>query len=110
MDWIKDFVKNGFQWVVVDGEYSEEAAVASRVPQGSVLGPVLFLAFINDIPEHVNSKCWLFKGDSIIYREVKSTTACVQFQQDLDSLHEWETLWGVSFNPSKCHIMHVTEK
>ena len=46
MDWIKDLLKNRYQTVVVDGEYSEEAAVTSRVPQGSVLGPILFLAFI----------------------------------------------------------------
>ena len=95
--------------VVVDGERSE-AAVTSGVPQGSVLGPILFLTFINDMQEHVNSKCRLFADDSIMYREVKSEDDCDSLQKDLNSLHEWETRWGMLFNPSKCHIMHVSRK
>ena len=92
LDWIDDFLKNRSQRVVVDGECSEEAAVTSREPQGSVLGPILFLPFINNMPEYVNSKCHLFADYSIIYIKVKSNKDCDQFQQDLDSLHEWEIL------------------
>ena len=81
LDW------NRSQRIVVDGECSEEAAVTSRVPQGSVL----------DQSSSSLSKCRLFTDDSIIYRKVKSIADCDQLQQDLDSLHEWETLWGMSF-------------
>ena len=60
LEWIEDFLKNRSHRVVIDGECSEEAAVTSGVLHGSVLGAILLLAFINDMPEHVNSKCWLF--------------------------------------------------
>ena len=60
--------------------------------------------------EHVNSKCPLFTDDSIIYREVKFNADCDQLQQDLNILHEWETLWGMSVKPAKCHIISVTRK
>ena len=77
LDWSEDFLKNRSERVVVDGECSEEIAVTSGVPDGSVLGPILFLAFINNMPGHVNSKCQLFTDDSIIYRKMKSKTLTV---------------------------------
>lgn len=62
------------------------------------------------MPECVSSKCRLFADDSIIYREVRDPEDSNLLQEDLNRLHEWESLWGMSFNPSKCHIMHVTRK
>ena len=88
LDWINDVLKNRSQKIVVYSELSEEAAVTFRVPSGSVQGQILFLTFINNIPEHVNYKYQPFADDSIIYREVKSNGNCDQPQQDLDSLHE----------------------
>ena len=96
--------------VVVDGEASDIAHVSSGVPQGSVLGPILFLTFINDTPEAVNSKARLFADNSIIYREVGTAEDCGKLQQDLLALEQWEKMWGISFNPSKCHIIHVSWK
>ena len=64
--WISSFLSNQMQQVVVDGEFSDIAPVTSGVPQGSVLGPILFLVFINNMPECVNSQCRLFADDSII--------------------------------------------
>ena len=109
LHWIEDLLKNrSSQRVLIDGQCSEEAALPSGVPQGSVLWPIIFLAFNNDMPEHLNSKFLLFTDDTIIYRgEINADFD--QAQQDLDSLYEWETLWGMSFNPSKCHIMHVNK-
>ena len=96
--------------VVVDGESSESAPVSSGVPQGSVRGPILFLVYINDMPECVGAQTRLFADDSIIYRSVKTEEDCQKLQQDLEALHEWETTWGMSFNPSKCNIIHITKK
>ncbi len=110
LSWIEDFLSDRTQQVVVDGESSDIAQVTSGVPQGSVLGPILFLAFINDMPDCVNSSCRLFADDSIIYRNVNSENDARVLQQDLDALHKWETEWGMRFNPSKCHVLQVTRK
>ena len=110
LTWIKSFLSNRSQRVVVDGEYSDTAPVTSGVPQGSVLGPILFLLFINDMPDCVQSCCRLFADDSIIYRKVNNDEDATILQNDLDALHKWETDWGMQFNPSKCQILHVSKK
>ena len=108
--WIKSFLSSRTQRVIVDGESSEPAPVTSGVPQGSVLGPILFLVFINDMPDCVKSCCRLFADDSIIYRSINSDEDAAILQGDLDALQKWETDWGMSFNPSKCQILHVSRK
>ncbi len=110
LKWIEDFLSGRSQQVVVDGMYSETAPVSSGVPQGSLLGPILFLAFIDDMPDCVTSKCRLFADDSIVYRVANNITDCTKLQDDLVSLEEWEDKWGMKFNPSKCNIIHVTRK
>ena len=108
--WIRSFLQNRSQRVVVDGEQSTSAPVTSGVPQGSVLGPILFLVFINDMPECVKSRARLFADDSIVYRNINSKDDCTALQDDLDALHKWEMEWGMHFNPSKCNIITVTRK
>ena len=76
----------------------------------SVLGPILFLTFINDMPESVSSRCHLFADDSIIYREVITESDCDILQEDLLQLEKWEKTWGMSFNPTKCIIIHISRK
>jgi hypothetical protein len=95
---------------MVDGETSECAPVTSGVPQGSVLGLTLFLSIINGMPEVVLYKCRLFADDSILYREIRSPENTNILHYDLNELHKWEVMWGMSFNPSKCHVMHMTRK
>ena len=110
LKWIDAFLTDRTQRVAVDGEHSAIAPVTSGVPQGSVLGPVLFLAYINDLPECIDSKSRLFADDTIVYRTIDSPDDCVQLQEDLRALEKWETKWGMSFNPSKCETIHVTRK
>ena len=76
LGWNEDFLKNRSQRVIVDSECSEEAAVTPGVLKGSVLRPILFLAVITNMREHVNTKYRLFTNDSIIYREMKSNADC----------------------------------
>jgi len=106
--WIGAFLSSRTQQVVVDGARSEKSSVASGVPQGSVLGPLLFLLYINDLPSRVRSHVRLFADDCVIYREIRSDADSHQLQRDLDSLAVWEQEWKMSFNISKCHIMHIS--
>ena len=108
--WIKAFLSNRSQVVSVNGSHSSPRPVPSGVPQGSVLGPVLFLLYINDITDHIQSTMRLFADDSIVYREIKNTRDHALLQQDLISLCEWAETWQLNFNISKCYHLGVTNK
>ena len=108
--WITSFLRQRTQQVIVDGATSEKAPVLSGVPQGTVLGPLLFLLFINDLPASVNSKTRLFADDCIIYKKINSTQDCQQLQHDLHCLAQWETTWGMVFHPDKCNVLRVTRR
>ena len=98
------------QVVVVDGEESETAAVTSGVPQGSVLGPALFLVYINDLPEKLHSTPRLFADDCLLYRVIESTADCDLLQRDLHTLEIWENDWSMEFAAEKCMVLRVTRK
>ena len=82
--------------------------VSSGVPQGSVLGPILFLVYINDLPEQVKSRVRLFADDTAMYLALSSHIEGQVLQNDLLSLEKWEKMWDMNFNPSKCQVLHVT--
>ena len=77
-------------------------------PQGTVLGPLLFLLHINDLPFCVNSKVCLFADDCLLYREIKNNQDQIDMQRDLDALMYWGSTWGMKFNAKKCNIMRVS--
>ena len=108
--WIQSFLQNRTQRVAVDGCLSKEAPVLSGVPQGTVLGPALFLIFINDIGLGVTSKLRLFADDCLIFREIRSLADTVKLQEDLNRLVNWSKRWGMSFNVKKCNVMTITNK
>ena len=106
--WITSWLSGRFQKVVLDGQASDPVPVLSGVPQGSVLGPVLFLIFINDLPENIRSSVRLFADDCVLYRNIEYPTDCQILQDDLNSLAQWEADWQMKFNVAKCHSMRVT--
>ena len=80
----------------------------SGVPKGSVLGQVLFLIFINDLPDNIRSSVRLFADDCVLYRNIHSLQDCWILQEDLTSLiGQWEADWQMKFNVAECHSMRV---
>ena len=73
-----------------------------------VLGPVLFLVFINDLPDNIRSSVRLFADDCVLYRNICSPSDCLILQDDLDRLVQWEADWQMKFNVAKCHSMRVS--
>ena len=108
--WIENFLVNRKQRVLVDGEFSSFGDVLSGVPQGTVLGPLLFLLHINDLPSHVKSQIRLFADDCLLYRKIRNETDQQQVQQDLIALEAWASTWGMKFNATKCYVMHIHRK
>ena len=108
LNWIRAFLLGRTQAVVLEGERSAEVPVTSGVPQGSVLGPLLFLLYINDLPQNIRSQVRLFADDTAVYLTVTSLEDANILQSDLDTLEEWERTWDMEFNPGKCQVLHIT--
>ena len=108
--WINSFLQCRTQKVRIDGCTSDTLPVISGVPQGSVLGPCLFLAYINDLPNSVKSKVRLFADDTIMYLTVKTSTDANILQNDLHALEKWEQDWSMEFNSDKCEVLRITRK
>jgi hypothetical protein len=107
LKWLTDFLSNRKQRVSVSGEKSEWRNVISGIPQGSVLGPVLFVYFINDMPEAVQGYLRMFADDTKIFSQVNSDDEHKKLQEDLDALHSWSETWQLKFNAGKCAVMHL---
>ena len=105
---IESFLSYRKQSVLLDGTRSTEADVLSGVPQGTVLGPLLFLAFINDLPEMTkHSDARLFADDCLLYRHISSMQDSALLQQDLTALEGWETTWQMQFHPQQCTVIRI---
>ncbi len=106
LDWVKDFLRNRKQQVVVNGQKSGKMDVTSGIPQGSVLGPLLFVIFINDLPDVVqNCETFMFADDTKLFRQVKSKEEEQMLQSDLSKLETWSNDWLLKFHPQKCKVM-----
>ncbi len=96
--------------MVVNGEHSEWSLVTSGIPQGSVLGPLLFVIFINDLPNLLSSEVFLFADETKVFNKVKDAPDANTLQLDLDQLSDWSNKWLLRFNPDKCTHMHLGTK
>ena len=96
----KRFLTNIFQRVVLNGQTSNWKNILAGVPQGSILGPLLFLIFINDIPEGIQSNIKIFADDTSIFSVMKDRiSASVTLNEDLYLISKWAYSWKMSFNP-----------
>ena len=112
LEWTSSFLIGRKQCVVVDGKASKLTDVLSGVPQGTVLGPLFFLIYINDISKNlsVGTKIRLFADDSLLYRTIRSAKDCEILQKDLNTLQQWEKLWKMEFHPGKCYLLQISSK
>ena len=107
LKWIESWLTTRTQSVIVDGVCSSSVAVTSGVPQGTVLGPLMFLLFINDIQEDLECSLRLFADDALLYYKVSQERDTLALQRDLCKLGLWADKWQMVFNPSKCYQMTV---
>lgn len=107
LNWINSFLNNRMQRVTVNGEHSEWTRVSSGIPQGSVLGPILFVMFVNDLPDSVNSCMFLFADDTKIFRIIENEEDKAILQKDLQSMEEWSKRWLLQVHPQKCKHMRI---
>ena len=105
LNWIESFLSDRNQQVVVDGKSSNTSKVTSGVPQGTILGPLLFLIFINDITENIQSQIRLFADDCLVYKEIANIKDAETLQKDLNTLISWTKTWQMEFNISKCAMI-----
>ena len=107
--WIKNFLTGRIQRVVINGCKSSFLPVSSGIPQGSVLGPTLFLIYVNDLPEGILSSLKLFADDTKLYLIIKLETDREVLQQDINRLVKWTEVWQLQLplNASKCKTLTV---
>ena len=108
VNWVEAFITGRTQYVRIDGVVSEEKTVISGVPQGSVLGPFLFLIYVNDMPEVIRSRLFLFADDNKVYRIIrKAFKDRPILQGDLDELYTWSNIWLMRIHPEKLFGMEI---
>ena len=111
LKWFKSYLSNRTQRVVLPGVFSDWKDIKAGVPQGSILGPLLFLVFINDIVSDINSNIRLFADDTTIYVIVENPlTASVVLNSDMQKIDSWADMWLVKFNPLKSESFTVSRK
>jgi len=109
LDWLKDFLSARMQCVRIESSLSSYCAVTSGVPQGSVLGPILFVLFINDIINNAENSVTvkMFADDTKLYTVISDEFSAARLQSYLDYIHSWSKHWQLKLSPTKCTVMHL---
>ena len=105
--WINDFLQGRRQKTVINGYLSEWRPVTRGIPQGSVLGPLLFVCYINDLPDHLHTNVKMFADDTKLYAPVSNSREYKELQEDIDKALLWGEIWQMKFNKSKCKAMRI---
>jgi len=105
--WLSSFLSDRTMRVGVRGSYSTWFEMCSGVPQGSVLGPILFLLYVNDLPDWIKCSMRMFADDTKIWNVIKSDSDCSALQMDIDVLVQWSNKWLLHFNSDKCKVMSL---
>ena len=108
--WLKAFLTNRKQKVQVNGTSSNWCDVISGVPQGSVIAALLFVIYINDLPDNIKSHIFLFADDCKFFRQILSSEDTDIMQEDLRTLYEWSKKWLLTFHPEKCVNLRISLK
>ena len=109
LEWMEDFLDDRMMRTVIRGVKSEWREVTSGVSQGSVLAPIMFLVYINDISEGVSSYINLFADDAKLLKAISDERSSEALQRDLDTIHQWSQRWLMEFNTEKCSVIHMGE-
>ena len=97
--------------MMISGQFSEWLPVSSGVPQGSILGPLLFILYIDDLHAVVKSSSLkIYADDVALYAEVSSYEDCIELQDDLNRVHAWSLMWQLTLSTSKCEALNITNK
>ncbi len=107
LSWITAFLSNRRQCVNINGTVSDWSEVISGVPQGSVIGPVLFVIFINDMPNNIRNFISLFADDAKLYGKTSSVEDRRSMQEDINTLQQWSDKWQLSFYADKCKTLYL---
>ncbi len=107
--WFSDYLSNRKQQVVCEGSHSKLKPITAGVPQGSILGPLLFLVYINDLPRNIDSQVRIFADDTTLFLETTDPFSCANtINRDLKKVSEWAKTWKMIFNPSKTETVTFT--
>ena len=104
LSWIEDFLSRRYQRVSIEGEISNRMEDTTGIPQGSVLGPIIFVLYTNDLPDAVESEAYLFADDTNIFRSINSIDDQQILQNDLIKLENWSDKCLLKFHPENVNI------
>ena len=111
LKWFRSYLQDRFQRVVLHGFQSDWSPVFSGVPQGSILGPMLFIMYVNDMPSCLrSSNCLLFADDIKIFKRISCEKDCLDLQKDLSYFCDWCTKWNLKLNIDKCFSIDFSLK